>query len=195
MDLSMLTAAKLASENIFVKDFKVISQFGQDPEQILFRDILLYLTNVVDRNVAMLHECGHPIATIKAVHTGANAAKVPPDDAGGLEPFVILARTARVMLTSKLWVEVQLVNGAMGTVEAICYKRDKPPIIPVAVMAKFDYTGPTVHDGTLPITVICCNWSSSCGQCSRLQLPLKVALAVTIHKSQVLTMNKVVSKL
>ena len=50
---------------------------------------------VVDHNVAMLRECGHPIATIKAVHTGANASSASPDDAGGLEPVVMLARSAR----------------------------------------------------------------------------------------------------
>ena len=108
---------------------------------------------VVDHNVAMLRECGHPIATIKAVHTRANAAKAPPDDAGGLEPVVMLARSARVMLTSNLWVEVGLVNGAMGTLEAIYYKETTPAHLPVAVMVRFDhYIGPTMHDGTVPIT-------------------------------------------
>ena len=110
---------------------------------------------VVDHNVAMLRECGHPIATIKAVHTGANASSASPDDAGGLEPVVMLARSARVMLTSNLWVEVGLVNGAMGTVEAICYKETTPPHLPVAVMVRFDhYTGPTVHDQSLQYVVI-----------------------------------------
>uniref|UniRef100_A0A1X7VGS9 Uncharacterized protein n=1 Tax=Amphimedon queenslandica TaxID=400682 RepID=A0A1X7VGS9_AMPQE len=39
---------------------------------------------VVDHNVAMLHECGYPIATIKAVHTGANASSASSYDAGWL---------------------------------------------------------------------------------------------------------------
>ena len=60
-------------------------------------------------------------------------------------------------------------------------------------MVHFDhYTGPTMHDGTVPITPMRRNWSSSGGQCSRLQLPLKLAWAVTIHKSQGLTLDKVV---
>ena len=148
---------------------------------------------VVEHNVSKLRECGHPIATIKAVHTGPNASKATPDDAGGLEPVVMLAKSSRVMLTSNLWIEVGLVNGAMGTVEAICYLRDTPPHLPTAVMVRFDhYTGPTVHDGTVPITPIRRSWTSNGSPCSRLQLPLKLAWAVTIHKSQGLTLDKVV---
>ena len=144
---------------------------------------------VVEHNVAKLRECGQPIATINAVHTGPNASKASPNDAGGLEPVIMLAR---VMLISNLWVDVGLVNGAMGTVETICYLRDTPHL-PVAVMVRFDHhTGPTMHDGTVPITPMRRTWSSSGGQCSCLHLPLKLAWAVTIHKFQGLTLDKVV---
>ena len=97
------------------------------------------------------------------------------------------------MLISNLWVEAGLVNGALGIVEAICYQNGGPPDLPVAVMVKFDkYCGPTFHDTVVPITPIQHTWTSSGIQCSRLQLPLKLAWAVTIHKSQGLTLNKVV---
>ena len=209
---------------------QVMRQTGHDPQQVLFRDILMRLrdakvsvddwnclmtqtpTNlqditafstslhliptveaVVEYNVAQLHASGQPIATIKAIHTGANAAKAPADEAGGLEPVVCLAMSARVMLISNLWVDVGLVNEAMGTVEAICYRTGGPPDLPIAVMVHFDsYSGPTLHDGTVPITPLCRSWSSSGVQCSHLQLPLKLAWAVTIHKSQGLTLDKVV---
>ena len=41
--------------------------------------------------------------------------------------IVKLAKSARVMLTSNLWVEAGLANGAMGTVEAISYIRNTMP--------------------------------------------------------------------
>ena len=148
---------------------------------------------VVEHNVTQLRASSQPIATIKAVHTGANASKAPADDAGGLEAVICLARSARVMLTSNLWVDVGLVNGAMGTIHAICYRSGGPPDLPISVMVHFDnYSGPTLHNGTVPITPLRRTWSSSGGQCSRLQLPLKLAWAVTIHKSQGLTLDKVV---
>ena len=148
---------------------------------------------VVEHNVTQLCASGQPIATINAVHTGTNASKAPADDAGGLEAVICLAKSARVMLTSNLWVDVGLVNGAMGTIQAICYHSGGPPDLPIAVMVHFDsYSGPTLHNGAVPITPLRRTWSSSGVQCSRLQLPLKLAWAVTIHKSQGLTLDKVV---
>ena len=148
---------------------------------------------VVEYNVSQLRTSCKPIATIKAVDTGPNSSKAPADDANGLEAMTCLAHSARVMLISNPWTDVGLVNGAMGTIEAICYRSGGPPHLPVAVMVRFDhYIGPTLHNGTVPIPPICQTWSASGSQHSRLQLPLKLAWAVTIHKSQGLTLDKVV---
>ena len=210
---------------------QVMRQSGEDPSQVLFRQMLLRLRDgqvteddwrhfmsrtpaqvsdlspftaalrlfptteaVVEHNVSKLYAVGQPIATIKAVHTGPNAAKASSDDASGLEPIICLAVGARVMLSSNLWVNMGLVNGAMGTIKAICYHNGAaPPDLPVAVTVQFDtYSGPTLPDGTVPIAPLRRTWSAPTSQCSRLQLPLKLAWAVTIHKAQGLTLDKVV---
>ncbi len=189
---------RLRNAQVTMQDWNCLME--QTPTQVAdltpFANALrLYPTveAVVQYNVAKLEASGKPIATIKAVHTGANAAKASSDDASGLEAVICLAKSARVMLTSNLWVEVGLVNGAMGTIEAICYRNGGPPDLPLALMIKFDhYSGPTLHDGTVPITPLRRTWSNSGVQCSRLQLPLKLAWAVTIHKSQGLTLTNVV---
>ena len=48
---------------------------------------------VVEHNVSKLKDSSQPIAAIKAVHTGANAAKASSDDASGLEAVVYLAKS------------------------------------------------------------------------------------------------------
>ena len=148
---------------------------------------------VVEHNLNCLHNSGQPVAEMKAVHSGPNAAKASADEAGGLEPLLFLATGARVMLNSNLWVDKGLVNGATGTIADICYLSGGPPNLPVAVMVHFDgYSGPTLPNGTVPIIPLRRNWCTPAGQCSRLQLPLKLAWAVTIHKAQGLTLDKVV---
>ena len=199
---------------------RVMRQAGQDAGQERFRNLLLRLRNaeltVEDWKYLMTRTTGevgdtksfddalrlyptieavaeHNVAK-RAVHTGPGASKATSDDAGGLEPVICIAHGARVMLSANLWVEVGLVNGALGTVEAICYEGDqRPPNIPIAVTVKFDsYSGPTLPDGTVPITPLRRTWFSTTKPCSRLQIPLKLAWAVTIHKSQGLTLDKAV---
>ena len=55
---------------------------------------------VVEYNAAKLRAIQQPIATIKAVHTGVDAIKASPDDAGGLETIICIAKSSQVMLIS-----------------------------------------------------------------------------------------------
>ena len=57
---------------------------------------------VLEHNISKLHASGKPVATIKAIHTGTNASKASPDDAGGLHPITCVAQGTRNMLTSNL---------------------------------------------------------------------------------------------
>ena len=189
---------RLRNAELTVEDWKYLmtQTTGEVGDTKPFDEALrLYPTieAVAEHNVAKLRASGQPIAVLRAVHTGPGASKATLDDAGGLEPVICIAHGARVMLSANLW-EVGLVNGALETLEAICYKGDqRPPDLPIEVTVKFDsYSGPTLPDGTVPITPLHRTWFSTTKQCSRLQIPLKLAWAVTIHKSQGLTLDKAV---
>ena len=99
------------------------------------------------------------------------------------------------MLCAYMWVDVGLVNGARRTIFAIYYESGHfPPLdLPVAVMVQFDcYSSPILSDGSVSICPLHHTWFSSSNQCSRLQVPLKLAWAVTIYKSQRMTLEKLV---
>ena len=135
---------------------------------------------------------GEPIATIKAVHTGPNAGKASLGDASGCEALICLVCGARIMLTSNLWTDTGLENGAMGTVQAICYQSGGSPSLPVAVMVRIDkYWGPTLHEGSVPIVPQWHIWIQRGSACSQIQIPFKLAWAITMHKAQRLTLDKV----
>ena len=150
--------------------------------------------NVAAHNYKKLIECSQPVARIDAIHQGVQAKAAPSDLAGGLEPVIYLSSNARVMLTSNLWLEKGLVNGAMGKVVEVCYKEgSSPPALPLSVNVRFDdYSGPTLANGTVPITPITRSWFTANGESSRQQLPLRLAYGMSIHKSQGLTLKNVV---
>lgn len=58
--------------------------------------------DAVQYNLLKLRQGNSPVAQIKAIHSGPAADKASVEDVGGLQPFVHLAKHARVMLTSNL---------------------------------------------------------------------------------------------
>ena len=113
----------------------------------------------------------------------------------GLEPTLLIAKDALVMLTVNLWASVGLCNGSVGTVVDIVYQTNhQPPDLPIAVIVKFDhYIGPFLSNfpSSVPITPISITVHSGNTVHERQQVPLKLAWALTIHnKSQGLTLSK-----
>lgn len=118
---------------------------------------------VAQYNYEAIIKLGTPIARINALHSCATAASTKTDDAGGLEPVVFMTKGAKVMLTSNLWQQVGLCNGAQGTVTDLLYAQGhKPPSLPIAILVNFpDYCGPPFIDTKLkciPIPPIVHEW-------------------------------------
>ena len=127
---------------------------------------------VAQYNVLKLNSLSAPIARINAIHSSSIAASARADDAGGLEPVLLLAKGARVMLKSNLWAQKGLCNEATGKVFEILYATGhKPPSLPIAVLVQFDkYTGPpflTSNPGYIPIPPISFDWSNGSARLSQ----------------------------
>jgi hypothetical protein len=147
-----------------------------------------------------------PAILAEASHEGNGADKVSSSLAGNLVKTLPLSVGCRVMLTRNLWGNVGLVNGAQGTVYDISWGegadvlRDPPEVVMVA----FDeYAGPsfTMPDGeplrsgeklVVPILRVRQDFMIGGDSCYREQFPLVVSYAITVHKSQGITLDKAV---
>lgn len=107
------------------------------------------------------------------------------------------------MITCNLWTGKGLVNGTQGVVHKIVYAPGADPVLdlPAYVLVKVDpkdYTGPTepewIVDGhpCIPVVPVRAVWEKGDRTLTRTQLPLTLAWAITIHKSQGLTLLKAV---
>ncbi|XP_057862035.2 uncharacterized protein LOC131070490 [Cryptomeria japonica] len=104
-----------------------------------------------------------------------------------LDVELLLSKNARVMLTSNLWIEEGLINGALGNIRKIVYKPGSAsPQPPAYVLVEFDNYSRLPfddrHPSSIPVPAIERGGSS--------QIPLHLAWALTIHKSQGLTLQK-----
>jgi ATP-dependent exoDNAse (exonuclease V) alpha subunit len=112
----------------------------------------------------------------------------------GLHPFILISKGAKVMLTMNLWASVGLCNGSTGTIIDIIYAENHaPPDLPIAVLVKFDdYCGPSFATipSIVPIPPVTATVNVQDSILERQQLPLTLAWALTIHKSQGMTLKK-----
>lgn len=160
--------------------------------------IRLFSTNqeVKSFNIETLRNLKTPVANIPAVHNCTTAASSDEKLANGLLSNLCLAINCRIMLRCNLWIQAGLVNGALGFVRDIIYSPENQPPMhpPIIILVEFDnYKGPTLENSKLvPIVPIKKEWKDNNILCTRLQFPLNLAYAITIHKSQGLTLEKAI---
>jgi ATP-dependent DNA helicase PIF1 len=126
----------------------------------------------------------HPLCVINAINS-KGAEKKNPDFFSNLESSVVLVVGAQVMITSNLWVEVGLTNGAIGTITHIVYKDGEaaPVNQPRAVIVRMqDYEGP--HLPGMPGHVAINALQVTADNLIRTNFPLRICAACTVHKSQ-----------
>ena len=105
------------------------------------------------------------------------------------------------MLTENIWTERGLVNGAVGTVVNVAWSPEADFLhdSPSVIFVMFDeYDGPSMDiDGQpgAPMFLSKREFIHNGASCSRIQFPLTPAYAITIHKSQGLTLPQVVLNL
>lgn len=149
--------------------------------------------DVAKYNYEQLTKLNSPIAMINARHSSTKARQISPQLLFGLQPCVFLCKGAKVTLTMNLWPSAGLCNGSTGTVIDIVYAPNHaPPSLPIAVIVRFnDYIGPSFfkREAFVPITPVTVGINIDNCIHERQQLPLTLAWALTIHKSQGMTLD------
>ena len=121
-------------------------------------------------------------------------ATTSAENFSGLKSLIHITIGSRVMLTSNMWVEAGLINGAQGTVEDIVFNnQENEDSLPTYVLVNLDqFNGPNLFndnekDKWVPIFPITRQHQYT-RHIERTQIPLRLCSAMTGHKVQGLSL-------
>ncbi|KJZ74108.1 hypothetical protein HIM_06354 [Hirsutella minnesotensis 3608] len=203
--LEELRGLKLSIESWKLLSQRVQAKLSQREVDTFDAALRIYSkkARVNEYNYEHLVRLKRPAIQVMAKNIGNGADKATSEQAGNLASQFPVCIGARLMLTQNIWHPTGLVNGAQGTVYDIGWApgadthRD-PPCVIMMVMDK--YTGPsylTTDDGrkVVPILPVKPDFFLGTSACTRTQFPLMASYAITVHKSQSITVDKMVTDL
>jgi hypothetical protein len=198
--LSELRESKLSESSWELLCTRVQNQLLPDEVDGFQSALRLYFTNeeVRERNYGQLAAENHPVKKITSIHTGRNASKASIEEADNLPTELLVCIGAQVMLTTNLWTENGLVNGSIGTIQDILWDTGQDPSVsmPSLLLIHFpEYSGPDFPiygSKIIPIFPVIRQFDFKGATCTRMQFPLRLAYAITVHKSQGLTLLRAV---
>ena len=113
----------------------------------------------------------------------------------GLSQNLLIFIRSRIMLRKNLWTDAGLVNGALGYIRGIVFI-DRDRRLANYLLIEFDeYSRPPFlleHPKVVPIPTFKGDFEHESKNCTRIQFPIVLAWAITIHKCQGMTLDKAV---